>query len=70
MTSFMALYCVTSLLRLKDVSITCKRLRRSLVLAGVLQCNGGSWKKLKNSNVFSSFLCVRIEIDQLQCVNC
>ena len=29
-----------------------------------------SWKKLKTSNVFSSRLfCVRIEIDQLYCVN-
>ena len=29
-----------------------------------------SRKKLKTSNVFTYLLCVRIEIDQLQCVNC
>ena len=29
-----------------------------------------SWKKLKTSNVFRRLLCVRIEIDQLHCVNC
>ena len=37
----MGLDSVTSFLRLKDVTITCKRMRRSLILAGVLQCNGG-----------------------------
>ena len=33
MTSFMALDGVTSFLRLKDVTITCKRMRRSLSIA-------------------------------------
>ena len=41
MTSFMALDGVTSFLRLKDLTITCKRMRRSLSMAGVLQCNSG-----------------------------
>ena len=42
MTSFMALDGVTSFLRLKDVTNTCKRMRSGLkVLAGVLQCKGG-----------------------------
>ena len=56
MTSLMALDGVTSFLSLKDVTITCKRMRRSLSIAGVLHCNGGKWKKLKTSNVFSSFI--------------
>ena len=34
MTSFMALDGVTSFLRLKDVTITCKRMRRSLSIGG------------------------------------
>ena len=29
-----------------------------------------SWKKPKISNVFSSFLCVKIEVDPLYCVKC
>ena len=40
MTSFMALDGVTSFLRLKDVNFTCKRMRRSLSIGGILQCNG------------------------------
>ena len=34
MTSFMALDCVTSFLRLKDVTNTCKRMRRGLSVGG------------------------------------
>ena len=34
MTLFMALDGVTSFLRLKDVTITCKRMRRSLSIGG------------------------------------
>ena len=57
MTSFMALYGVTSFYRLKDVTITCKRMRRSLRIGGSsLSAMAESWKKLKTSNVFSSFI--------------
>ena len=40
------------------------------LLAGILQCNGG---KLEEAEAFKCVFvvwCVRIEIDQLQCVNC
>ena len=40
MTSFNAIDGVTSFLRLKDVTITCKRMQRSLSNGGILQCNG------------------------------
>ena len=52
MTSFMALDVVTSFLRLKDVTIICKRMRRSLSIGG----RSSVQKKLKTSNVFSSFI--------------
>ena len=58
MTSLMALDGVTSFLRLKDVTITCKGMRRSLGIGGspsVFNAMAESWKKLKASNVFSSF---------------
>ena len=42
MTSFMALDGVTSFLRLKDVTNTCKRMRRGLSIGGILQCRGGN----------------------------
>ena len=50
MTSFMALDGVTSFLRLKDVTNTCKRTRRGLSIGGSAE----NWKKLKTSNLFSS----------------
>ena len=52
MTSFVALDGVTSFLRLKDVTVLCKRMRRSLSIGG----SSSGWKKLKTSNVFSSFI--------------
>ena len=57
MTSFMALDGVTSFLGLKDLTITCKRKRCSLSIGGSssVQWRKG-WKKLKTSNVFSSFI--------------
>ena len=71
MTSFTALDGVTSFLRLKDVTITCKRMRRSLSIGGSSSVQwrivGGSWRLRM---CFRRLLCVRIEIDQLQCVNC
>ena len=57
MTSFMALDGVTSFLRLKDVTITCKHMRRSQSIGGeFFSAMAESWKKLKTSNVFSSFI--------------
>ena len=62
---------VTSFLRLKDVTITCKRMRRSLSIGG---SSSAQWRKVGRSWIlrmcFRRFLSVRIEIDQLQCVNC
>ena len=71
MTSFMALDGVTSFLRLKDVTITCKRMRRSLNIGG---SSSVQWRKVGRSwrlrMCFRRLLCVRIKIDQLHCVNC
>ena len=71
MTSFMALDGVTSFLRLKDVTITCKGMRRSLSIGG---SSSVQWRKVGRNwrlrTCFRRLLCVRIEIDQLQCVNC
>ena len=70
MTSFKALDGVTSFLRLKDVTITCKRMRRSLNIGG---SSSVQWRKVGRSwrlrMCFPRLLCVRIEIDQLHCVN-
>ena len=44
MTSFIALDGVTSFLRLKYVTIACKRMRCSLVL----QCNGGKLEEAED----------------------
>ena len=71
MTSLMALDGVTSFLRLKDVTLTCKGMRRSLRIGG---SSSVQWRKVGRSwrlrMCFRRLLCVRIEIDQLQCVNC
>ena len=71
MTSFMAVDGVASFLRLKDVTITCKGMRRSLRIGG---SSSVQWRKVGRSwrlrMSFRRILCVRIEIDQLQCVNC
>ena len=58
MTSFMALDGVTSFLRLKDVTITCNRMRRSLVLAGALQCNGRKLEEAEDFECVFVFYCV------------
>ena len=52
MTSFMVLDGVTSFLRVKDVTITCKRMRQRELFSAMAE----SWKKLKTSNVFSAFI--------------
>ena len=71
MTSFMALDGETSFLRLKHVTITCKRMRRSLSIGG---SSSVRWRKVGRSwrlrMCFRRLLCVRIEIDQHHCVNC
>ena len=46
MTSFMALDGVTSFLRLKDVTITCKHMRRSLSIGG---SSSVQWRKVGGS---------------------
>ena len=69
--SFMALDGVTLFLCLKDVTITCKRMRPSLSIGG---SSSVQWPKVGRSRrlrmCFRRLLCVRIEIDQLQCLNC
>ena len=71
MTSVMVLDGVRSFLHLKDVTNTCKCMGHSPTIECMdfLSAMAESWKKLKTSNVFSSFklLCVRIKIDQLLC---
>ena len=71
MTSFMALDGVSSFLCLKDVTITCKRMRRSLSIG---RSSSVQWRKVGRSwrlrMCIRRLLCVRIEIGQLQCVNC
>ena len=53
MTSFLALDCVTSFLRLKDVTIICKRMRRSFKYwREFFSVMAESWMKLKTSDVF------------------
>ena len=54
MTSFMALDGVTSFLRLKDITNTCKRMRRGLSIGGSAKAE--SCQKLKTSNLFSPFI--------------
>ena len=70
MMSFMALDDVTSSLRMKDVTNTRKHMRRSLSIGG---SSSVQWRKVERSwrlqIRFRCLLCVRIEIDQLQCVN-
>ena len=67
----MALDGVTSYLRLKDVTIICKRMRCSLSIGG---SSSVQWPKVWRCWIlrmcFRRLLCVRIEIDQLQGVNC
>ena len=70
MTSFMALDGVTSILQVKDVTVTCKRMRHRPTIGGNYSVQwrkvGRSWKLWM---CFRRSLCVRIEIDQLHSVN-
>ena len=52
MTSFMALDGVTSFLRLKDVTNTCKRMRRGLSIGG----SSSVQRRKVASNLFSPFI--------------
>ena len=54
--SFMALDGVTSFLHLKDITITSKRMRRSLSIGRFFSAMVENWKKLNTSNVFSSLI--------------
>ena len=71
MTSLVPLDGVPSYLRLKDVTNTRKRMRRSLSIGG---SSSVQWRKVgrgwRLQMCFRCLLCVRIEIDQLLCVNC
>ena len=49
MTSLMVLDGVTSFLRLKDVTITCKRMRRSLRIGG---SSSVQWRELEEAEDF------------------
>ena len=74
MASFMTLDGVTSFLRLRDVTNTCKRMRRSLSFGGSSSVQWVQWRNdgrsLRFQMCFRRLFCVRIEIDQPQCVNC
>ena len=67
----MALDGVTSFLSLKDVTITCKHLRRGLSIGGSSSVQrrkfGRSWRL---QICFRRLLCNKIEKGQLQCVIC
>ena len=60
MTSFMALDCVTLFSRLKDVTNTCKPMRRSLSIGEILQCNGG---KLEEAEDLKCVFVIYYELD-------
>ena len=71
MTSAMALDGVMSFLRLKDVTYTCKYMRHNPTIDGT---SSVQWPKVGRSwrlqMYFRRLLCVKIEIDQLYCINC
>ena len=62
---------VTWFLRLKDVTNTCKRMRRGLSIGGSSSVQrrkvARSWRL---QICFRRLLCIKIKIDQLQCVIC
>ena len=70
MTSIVALDGVTSFLRLKDVTYSCKRMRHSPTIGRISSFNGGKLEEAEDFKCVFVVYCVRIEIDQLQCVNC
>ena len=58
MTSFMALDGVTSFLRVKDVTITCKGMRHRSTIGGIIQCNGGKLEEAEDFECVFSVYCV------------
>ena len=58
MTSFMALDGVTSCLRLKDVTITCKRMRRSLSIGASSSVHGGKLEEAEDFECVFVVYCV------------
>ena len=58
MTSFMGLDGVMSFLRLKDVTITCKRMRRSLSIGGSSSVHGGKLEEAEDSECVFVIYCV------------
>ena len=67
----MALDGVTSFLRLKDVTNACKRMRRGLSIGGSSSVQRRKVaRSLRLQICFRRLLCIKIEIDQLQCVSC
>ena len=58
MTSFMALDGVTSFLHLKDITIHVSVCDVVLVLAGVLQCNGGKLEEAEDFECAFVVYCV------------
>ena len=68
MTSVMVL--VTWFWCLKEDKNTCKRMQNSPTIAGFLQCNGGKVGRSWRLQMCFVIYCVRIEIDQLECINC
>ena len=60
MTSYIALDGVTSFLRLKDVTITCKRMRRSLSIGG---SSSVQWRKLEEAEDFKCFFVVNYVLE-------
>ena len=67
----MALDGVTSFIRLKDVTNTCKRMRRVLSIGGSSSMQRQKFERSRRLQIcFHRLLCNKIEIDQLQCVIC
>ena len=57
MTSFMALDGVTSFLRLKDVTNTCKRMRRGLSIGGSSSVQGGKLQEAEDFKFVFAVYC-------------
>ena len=50
--------------------IYCCKMTSVMVLTGIIQCNGGKLEQAEDLMRFRRLFWVRIEIDQLKCVNC
>ena len=62
MTSFMALDGVTSFLRLKDITNTCKRMRCGLSTGGILHCKGGKLEEAEDFKfVFAVYCALKLK---------